>query len=97
MQIFLNPLAYIAYLAVVAVHFAAPAVPPFWEKILKCANIALHVVLYFLLMLCRSPLDEVVLLYMLSLLLYVASALLWRRIRRMAEREAQGIEKEEKK
>ena len=97
MQIFLNPLAYIGYFAVVALHFVAPVLPPLSEKILKYANIALHVILYFVMMLCRIPLDEVVLLYMLSLLLYAASALLWQRMRRMSEREAQEIEKEEKK
>lgn len=90
MQIFSHPLAYILYLIAVAVHFAAPAMPGFAEKILKYANLSLHVAMYFVMMLCRIPLEEVVLLYMLSLLLYVLSALLWQSLRK-SEREA-GIE-----
>lgn len=95
MQIFLNPLAYISYLAVVALHFAAPALPPLWEKILKYANIALHVAFYFVMMLCRIPLDEVVLLYLLSLLLYLLSALFFHKLKREDVREdSSAVEKE---
>ena len=87
MQIFLNPLAYISYLIIVALHFVAPPLPPLSEKILKYANIALHVAFYFVMMLCRIPLDEVVLLYLLSLLLYLLSALLFHKLKREDVRE----------
>ena len=97
MQIFLNPLAYISYLIIVALHFVAPPLPPLSEKILKYANIALHVILYLVLMLCRIPLDEVVLLYLLSLLLYLLSALLFRKLKKVdthEKNEAAGKEGE---
>ena len=95
MQIFLNPLAYISYLFVVALHFVAPALPPLWEKILKYAGIALHVILYLVLMLCRIPLDEVVLLYLLSLLLYLLSALLFHKLKREAAKEENSLAEKE--
>ena len=97
MQIFLNSLAYISYLFVVALHFVASALPPLLEKILTYANIALHVVLYFVMMLCRIPLEEVVLLYLLSLLLYLLSALLFRKLKKAdthEKNEAAGKEGE---
>ena len=95
MQIFLNPLAYISYLAVVELHFASPPLSPLWEKILKYANIALHVALYFVMMLCRIPLDEVVLLYLLSLLLYLLSALLFHKLKGEAVREEKSAAERE--
>ena len=97
MQIFLNPLAYISYLIIVALHFVAPPLPPLSEKILKYANIALHVAFYFVMMLCRIPLDEVVLLYLLSLLLYLLSALHFRKLKKAdthEKNEAAGKEGE---
>ena len=97
MQIFLNPLAYIGYLSVVAMHFASPALPCRAEKILKYVNLALHVLLYFVMMLCRIPLEEVVLLYLLSLLLYLLSALLFRKLKKAdthEKNEAAGKEGE---
>jgi hypothetical protein len=94
MQIFLNPLAYISYFFITALHFAAPMLPPLGEKILKYVNVALHVAFYFVMMLCRIPLNEAVLLYLLSLLLYLLSALLWHKLKKKDMREAAGKEGE---
>ena len=95
MQIFLNPLAYIGYLSVVAMHFASPALPCRAEKILKYVNLALHVLLYFVMMLCRIPLEEVVLLYLLSLLLYLLSALLFHKMKREEESGEKSVAEKE--
>jgi len=96
MQIFSQPLPLILYLVLVALHFVSPALPPLWEKIVKYANLALHVVLYFVMMLCRISLDEVVLLYLLSLLLYLLAVLLFQRFCKTAQNESKE-EKEDAK
>jgi hypothetical protein len=89
MQIFSQPLPLILYLVLAALHFVSFALPPLWEKIVKYINLALHVILYFLMMLCRIPLDEVVLLYFLSLLLYLFAVLLFQRLRKTEQDESE--------
>ncbi len=98
MQILSHPLPLILYLFFAALHFISPALPPLGEKILKYANLALHVMLYFVMMLYRIPLDEVVFLYLFSLLLYVLSALFWQRRRGAGKcSEERDAEREDEK
>ena len=82
MQILAQPLPLAMYIAVVAFHFVFSALPRPWDRALKFVNIFFHVALYALLMLRGIPLDEVVLLYLFSLLFYLLSFLLWQRIRK---------------
>ena len=79
MQIFSQPLPLILWIALSAMHFILPILPGVWQRITKYANIYLHIALYFVLIFCRIPLDEVVLLFLLSLLFYILSALLWQK------------------
>ncbi len=81
MQIFSQPLPLILWIALAAMHFILPILPGIWQRIAKYINIYLHIVLYFLLIFCRIPLDEVVLLFLLSFLFYLLSALLWQKCR----------------
>lgn len=97
MQIFSHPVPLILAILLAVLHLVAPALPSVWEKIAKCANIYLHIVLYFALILFKIPLDEVVLIYLFSLLLYILSALLWQRIRALSERWAKTEAGEAKK
>ncbi len=97
MQIFSHPLPLVLSLLLAALHFAAPALSGRWEGLLKYINVVLHIALYFLLMLYRIPLEEVALVFLFSLLLYVLSSLLWQSIRLRCEKRAAAEEKEAKK
>ncbi len=97
MQIFSHPVPLILAILLMLLHFVAPALPALFEKIMKYANICLHIVLYFALILFKIPLDEVVLVYLVSLLLYILSALLWQRIDARSEQSAAKEEGESKK
>lgn len=81
MQIFSEPLPLIFWIALAAMHFILPALPENWQRISKYTNICLHIVLYFVLIVCRIPLDEVVLLFLITLLFYILSVLLWQKCR----------------
>ena len=97
MQILAQPLPLAIYIAVTALHFVFSALPSSWGRILKCVNLFFHVALYALLMLCRIPLEEVVLLYLFSLLAYLLSCLLWQKnCEKRAENAACSDEREEK-
>ena len=97
MQILAQPLPLAVYIAIVALHFVFSALPRPWESILKYANLFFHVAFYALSMLCRIPLAEVVLLYLVSLLAYLLSCLLWKKIReKQAEHAVRSDEREEK-
>ena len=77
MQIFLNPLPLIFFCALIALHFVSGAFSTLIEKIIKYANVALHIILFFVLMLYLIPLEEVALLYLFSLLFYLLAYLFW--------------------
>lgn len=95
MQILAQPLPLVAYITAVAFHFVFSALPRPWDRALKFVNIFFHVALYALLMLCGIPLDEVVLLYLVSLLSYLLSYLLWQWIRKKQGESAAGSEEQE--
>ena len=80
MQILSNPLPLILFILFAALHFVPPLFASLFCKIIRYANICLHILLYFVFMLYRIPLDEVVLLFLVSLLLYVLSSSLFEKI-----------------
>lgn len=93
MQIFAHPLPLALFVLFAALHFIPPLFSKSLCKILRYVNIGLHIILYLVLMLCRIPLDEVVLLLLVSLLLYVLSSLLWEKIGRGKEKAGESEEK----
>ena len=92
MLIFSKALPLSVYIVLVALHFVSPLLQGIGESILKYANLFFHVALFAILMLSSIPLDEVVLLYLVSLLLYLLSYLLWQKIRKKQGGEASGKE-----
>ena len=95
MQILSQPLPLILWILLAGLHFAVPLLPRRIGIVLRYTNICLHIGLYFVCMLCRIPQEEVVLLFLLSLLAYVLSALLWQRTSRRASIEAVTAKEEE--
>ena len=83
MQIFLNPLVLALFLLLLVLHPLSGILPARLEKTVKYTNVCLHIVLFFVLMLKKIPLDEVALLYLVSLLFYLISYLLWERVHRL--------------
>ena len=83
MQIFLNPLALALFLLLLALHPLSGILPTRLEKTAKYTNICLHIVLLFVLMLKKIPLNEVALLYLISLLFYLLSYLFRERVHRL--------------
>ena len=86
MQFFSNPLPVALFLLVLILHFASAAFSCTVERIIKYANIFLHIVLFFVLMLCKIPLQEAALLYLLSLLFYLLAYLFWERVHCMKKK-----------
>lgn len=96
MQIFshLFPLAF--FLLLLVLHFASEALSKNARKITKYVNIFLHICLFFVLMLYQIPLEEVALLYLVSLLFYLLANLFFVRMACARAAQAKGNEKEDK-
>ena len=87
MQIFSNLLPLFSFFALLILHFAAAVLSSLARKTAKYVNIALHALLFFVCMLCKIPLEEVALLYLVSLLFYLLAELFFARRRRKKENE----------
>ena len=77
MQIFQSPLLLVLFCVLMTLHFVSGAFAPLIGKILRYANIVLHIAFFFVLMLCEIPLEEAALLYLISLFLYLAAQYFW--------------------
>ena len=90
MQILSNPLPLVLYVILLAAHFLPLLFFEKLGKILRYINIALHIVLFALLLWTSVPMEETALLYLLSLLTYLFSALAQERIlHKTSEKEAE--------
>lgn len=72
------PLAF--FLLLLLLHFVSEALSEMARKITKYVNIFLHICLFFVFMLYKIPLEEVALLYLVSLLFYLLANLFFARI-----------------
>ena len=79
MQIFSNFLPLAFFLLLLILHFVSEMLSEKTRKITKYVNIFLHICLFFILMLHKIPLEEVALLYLVSLLSYLCAALFFAR------------------
>lgn len=75
MQIFSNLLPLFSFFALLILHFAAAVLSSLARKIAKYVNIALHILFFFICMQFKIPLEEVALLYLVSLLCYLLAEL----------------------
>ncbi len=75
MQILSQPLPLVLYVILLAAHFLPLLFSEKLGKILRYANITLHIILFALLLWTSVPMEETALLYLLSLLVYLGSAL----------------------
>ena len=87
MQIFSNLLPLFSFFSLLILHFAAAVLSSSARKTAKYVNIALHILFFFVCMLCKIPLEEVALLYLVSLLCYLLAELFFARRCRKKENE----------
>ncbi len=87
MQIFSNLLPLFSIFVLLGLHFAAAVLSSLAQKIIKYVNIALHILFFFICMQSEIPLEEVALLYLVSLLFYLLSQLFLARRCRKKENE----------
>ncbi len=80
MKFFSSAPAMIMLAAIVLLHILSIVLDGIWAKITISVNIALHIALFLVLIIAKIPLDETVTLYMMSVLVYVLSAFLKRRL-----------------
>lgn len=73
------------FFLILVVHIASAFLPRKIGDALEKANICLHILMVPLLLLANIPLDEVVLLYLLSLLIFLLSGIVSMRLHRRKE------------
>lgn len=73
MQIFLHPLPLILYILAQLLHFLPLLLCEKWRRKIRYANICFHVFVFIAGVIALIPLEEVALLYLFSLLLYLLS------------------------
>ena len=93
MQIFSHPWLIAFFSFLLLAHFLSALFASYIERIIKYANIALHIILYFFLMLAKIPLQEAALLYLVSLLFYLCAFLLFESLRKKRACESGNKEK----
>ena len=70
MTILQSPAVCAVFCLLIVLHVAASIFIGKVTKIINIMNITLHIALIFLLLICKIPIDEAVLLYMISTLAY---------------------------
>ena len=70
MTILQSPAVCAAFCLLIALHITAAIFNGKVSKIINIVNITLHIALIFPLLICKIPIDEAVLLYMISTLAY---------------------------
>ena len=73
MQIFLHPLPLVLYILAELLHFVPLFLPQRWRKNVRFANICFHIFVFIACLVASISLEEVALLYLFSLLLYLLS------------------------